>query len=90
VFASSAYDKSPPVIARSSRDEAIQTVSTEKFLDCFASLAMTESVAGSDASHVDCARSKCRERAAAYSSLPRVIAIDASVLVRMHSMLSRR
>ena len=28
--------------------------------------------------------------AAGYSSLPRVTAIDASVLVRVHSMLSRR
>ncbi|TFW61315.1 hypothetical protein CT676_10635 [Bradyrhizobium sp. MOS001] len=46
-----------------------------KTLDCFAALAMTERV----------------ERASAvYSSLPRVIAMDASVLVRVHSMLSRR
>ncbi|MBW5440040.1 hypothetical protein FXB41_36355 [Bradyrhizobium canariense] len=46
-------------------------------LDCFAALAMTE----------------CVERARgrpAYSSLPRVIAMDASVLVRVHSMLRRR
>ncbi|MET3908087.1 hypothetical protein ABID59_002428 [Bradyrhizobium sp. S3.3.6] len=33
---------SPPVIARSPCDEAIQTASTEAFLDCFAALAMTE------------------------------------------------
>ncbi len=33
---------SPPVIARSTCDEAIQTASAEAFLDCFAALAMTE------------------------------------------------
>jgi hypothetical protein len=33
---------SPLVIARSPCDEAIQTASTEAFLDCFAALAMTE------------------------------------------------
>ena len=36
-------------------------------------------------------RARTREQAAAHqSSLPRVIAIEASVLVRVHSMLSRR
>ncbi|QOZ08604.1 hypothetical protein XH96_14470 [Bradyrhizobium sp. CCBAU 51765] len=33
-----------PVIARSPCEEAIQTVSAERFLDCFATLAMTEYV----------------------------------------------
>ncbi|MGX1169649.1 hypothetical protein AB7M16_005915 [Bradyrhizobium sp. USDA 372] len=33
---------SPRVIARSPCDEAIQTVSADAFLDCFAALAMTE------------------------------------------------
>ncbi|MHB0773139.1 hypothetical protein, partial [Bradyrhizobium sp. 5.13L] len=35
-----AFETSTPVIARNSCDEAIQTVSTAGFLDCFASLAM--------------------------------------------------
>ena len=32
----------PTVIARSASDEAIQTISMERFLDCFASLATTK------------------------------------------------
>jgi hypothetical protein len=52
-------------------------------LDCFAALAMTESVVGG-------VLSDAHRAVPAYSSLPRVIAMDASVLVRVHSMLRRR
>jgi|GEM_PF-3260342 len=38
---------SPPVIARSPCDEAIQTASAETFLDCFTALAMTENFVAS-------------------------------------------
>ncbi|MDD1523115.1 hypothetical protein C7U65_11205 [Bradyrhizobium sp. WBAH23] len=78
-----------PVIARSPCDEAIQTVSADRFLDCFATLAMTEYVVSCVALYLHGLRSRSEEYTA-YSSLPRVIAMDASVLVRVHSMLSRR
>src|SRR5262245_46493583 len=58
-------------------------------LDCFATLAMTECVVGSVAKLAP-PRPRQERRAKPYSSLPRVIAMDASVLVRVHSMLRRR
>jgi len=51
-----------------------------KILDCFAALAMAK----------EAAERQWPAATSAYSSLPRVIAIEASVLVRLHSMLSRR
>ena len=91
--------RSLPVIARSPCDEAIQTVSGERFwiASAFAkgfggqvaSLAMTESVMSCVAGHGHRIRSLTR-KTNAYSSLPRVMAMDASVLVRVHSMLRRR
>ena len=77
------------VVARSSCDEAIQAVAAERIPDCFATLAMAELVAAG----MGCRRRRLRckrEKGSAYSSLPRVIAMEASDLVRVHSMFSRR
>ncbi|RXG90599.1 hypothetical protein EAV90_28825 [Bradyrhizobium vignae] len=60
-----------------------------KILDCFAALAMTECVAAGEAMP-RVASAWPKRRRVSYSSLPRVMAMDASVLVRVHSMLSRR
>src|SRR4051812_37146502 len=68
------------VIASAAKQSSL---SPRRDLDCFATLAMTESVVGG-------VLSDAHRAVQAYSSLPRVIAMDASVLVRVHSMLRRR
>ncbi|MGX1324110.1 hypothetical protein AB7M17_007563 [Bradyrhizobium sp. USDA 377] len=73
-------DETSLVIARSPCDEAIQSFTAERFWIASRSLSSGRASRGPV-----CGESECP-----YSSLPRVIAMDASVLVRVHSMLRRR